>query len=114
MAVLHHDGRAVGLVQRQFFEASGQRPARPSARIAGLALLELRMPGRLAVADLIRGGCRLRGCHDGGSCGKRDGTVQRRENRRTMVIWSTLQTGLRTGRAAKSQTKYTTFKGISQ
>ena len=59
MAVLHHDGRAVGLVQRQFFEASGRRPARPSARIAGLTLLELRMPGRLAVADLIGGGCRL-------------------------------------------------------
>ncbi|HKD27215.1 MAG TPA: hypothetical protein VKC66_15100, partial [Xanthobacteraceae bacterium] len=38
MAVLHHDGRAVGLVQRQFVKASGRRPSRPSARIAGLTL----------------------------------------------------------------------------
>src|SRR5262249_61705556 len=60
MAVLHYDGRTVGLVQRQVFEASGPRPARPSARIAGLALLELRMPGRLAVGALIGGGWRLR------------------------------------------------------
>jgi hypothetical protein len=77
MAVLHHDGRAVGLVQRQFFKVSGRRPARPSARIAGLTFLELRMLGRLAVADLIRGRCCLGGGHDGRSRGKRDGTVQR-------------------------------------
>src|SRR5260370_30766803 len=114
MAVLHHDGRAVGLVQRQFFEASGQRPARPSARIGGLALLELRMPGRLAVADLIRGGCRLGGCHDGGSRGKRDGTVQRRENRRTMVIWSTLQQVFGHGAPQEAKYKYTTPEGLSQ
>jgi hypothetical protein len=81
MAVLHHDGRAVGLVQRQFFNAR-TRPARPSARIAGLTLLELSMPGRLAVADLVGGGCRLGGGHDGGSRWKRDGTVQRRVEER--------------------------------
>jgi len=75
MAVLHHDGRAIGLEQRQFFKALGRQPARPSAWIAGLTLLELRMPGRLAVADLIGGGCRLGGGHDGGSRGKRDGRV---------------------------------------
>src|SRR5882672_10974676 len=102
MAVLHHDGRAVGLVQRQFFEASGQRPARPSARIAGLTLLELRMPGRLAVADLIGGGCRLGGGHDGALAARGTGEA---ENRRTMVIWSTLQTRFRTGRAARGQNK---------
>jgi hypothetical protein len=106
MAILHHDGRAVGLVQRQFVEASGQRPARPSARIAGLTLLELRMPGRLAVADLVGGGCRLRGGHDGGARAVRGtGQFKDAENRRTTVIWSTLRTGLRTGRAARGQNK---------
>jgi hypothetical protein len=79
MAILHHDGRSVGLVQRQFVEASGPRPARPSARIAGLTLLELRMPGRLAVADLIGGGCRLGGGHDGGLAAR--GTGQFNEGR---------------------------------
>jgi hypothetical protein len=78
-AVHHHDGRAVGLIQRQFFEAS-DRPARPSARIAGLTLLELRMPGRFAVADLIRGGCRLGGGHDGGSL-REEGRVSSKKRR---------------------------------
>jgi hypothetical protein len=77
MAVLHHDGRAVGLVQRQVVKALGRRPARPSARIAGLTLPELRMPGRLAVADLIGGGCRLGGGHDGSRLGR--GTGQSKE-----------------------------------
>jgi len=73
MAVLHYNGRAVGLVQRQFFKALGRQPARPSARIAGLTLLELRMPGRLAVADLIGGGCRLVGGHDEARAGRGTG-----------------------------------------
>jgi len=87
MAVLHHDGRAVGLVHREFVEARGRRPAWPSARIAGLTFLELRMPGRLAVADLIRGGCRLGGGHDGSRAGRGMGQFKEGENRRMIVIF---------------------------
>jgi hypothetical protein len=76
-AILHHDDRTVRLPQRQFLETPGRPAARPAARIAGLALPELRVPRRLAVADLVETGFRLGGGHDGAPRREEKGAARR-------------------------------------
>ena len=55
---LYGDG-AISLRQQQRVRALHRLAPRPAARVAGLALAELRVPGRLAIADLAGSGCVL-------------------------------------------------------
>jgi len=118
-AVLHHDHAAVGFLQRQLLEAFGRRPARPSARIAGPALLELRVPGRLAVSYLVGGGVHMGGGHQGESSHGRVGSSK--NGRSDQSEWKVCRIGksagpenLQTGRAAKGQIQVYNYLENSQ
>jgi len=61
-AFLHRDP-AIGLTQRQHLRTLRRDTARPSAWIAGLALAELRVHGRLAIAYPVGDGFVFAGSH---------------------------------------------------
>jgi hypothetical protein len=84
---------AIGFLKRQLFQALGRLAPRPAARIAGLALAELRMPGRLAVADVVGVGFRL-GCgQEGGSYREGEGQSGERSSLRGILNVGILQKG---------------------
>src|SRR5262249_1753965 len=57
------DDLAISFLKRQRLQALDRRAPRPAARIAGLTLAELRVPGRPATADVIGGGFDFAGFH---------------------------------------------------
>jgi hypothetical protein len=86
VAILLQDDWAVCLRQGQFIDTQGPPCSPPSMKIAGRAHLELRVPRRLAVADLKKGGVRLWISHAGGLAQGRGADLKcdrkQQENRR--------------------------------